>query len=273
MRAPFALTLAWREGRSSAKRLATYMVSITIGVAALVAINSFRANVVRSVDAEAQNLLGADLRLNSNTQFPDSVRALIDSLEKSDPKSIAGIVSTISIAVAPGGGVKLVQMRGVHGAYPIYGTMETQPADVWGTLSSGQKLLVEPSLLTQMGTRIGDTLQLGGMRFEISGVITNLPTEVSFRNALGPRVYLSREMLDSTKLLTFGSIARYESFIKMPDDAKLQRFVDTHHDLFRQSLIGFTTAREQAEQLAKALDTLTRFLGLVGLAALLLGGL
>ena len=52
MRIPFAVSLAIREGRSSARRLATYMIAITVGVAALVAINSFRANVVQSVDEE-----------------------------------------------------------------------------------------------------------------------------------------------------------------------------------------------------------------------------
>ncbi len=272
MRLPFALTLALREGRSSARRLATYMIAITIGVAALVAINSFRANVVRSVDEESRTLLGADLRLNSNTQFPDSVRALIDSLETASPGTTAEVVSTITIAVSDGG-VRLVQLRGVQGPYPVYGTMATEPAGLWSRLGDGKRVLVEPTLLAQVDAKVGDTLQLGGQRFEIAGVITNLPAEVSFRNALGPRVYMSKTALDATGLIQFGSIARHEIFMKMPDEQRLQTFVDRNHDLFRQSLIGFTTAREQAEQLAKALDTLGRFLGLVGLAALLLGGL
>jgi putative ABC transport system permease protein len=273
MRLPFAITLALREGRSSARRLATYMIAITVGVAALVAINSFRANVVRSVDDEAKNLLGADLRLNSNQPFPDSINTILDSIAASRRGSVARVASTISIAVSSANISKLVQLRGVYGPYPLYGTMETEPRGLWNRIDDPRSVLVEPTLLAQMSTKVGDSLRLGGMSLRIAGVITNLPTEVTFRNALGPRVYMAGTTLDRSGLLKFGSIARHEAFVKMPDETELQHFVDMHHDVFRQSLIGFTTAREQAEQLAKALDALGRFLGLVGLAALLLGGL
>lgn len=273
MRLPFAVALAWREARSSARRLASYMIAITVGVAALVAINSFRANVIRSVDDESKSLLGGDLRISSNQAFPDSIQQLVDSLETRKLGSTAKVISTITIAVSPSGGTKLVQLRGVYGPYPIYGAMETSPSDMWRSINSGQQVLVEPVLLTQLATKVGDTLQLGGMKYRISGTITNLPAEVTFRNALGPRVYMAGDMLDRTGLLKFGSIARYEAYINMPDETELQAFVDQHHDLLQRSAVGFTTAREQAEQLAKALDALGRFLGLVGLAALLLGGL
>jgi putative ABC transport system permease protein len=249
------------------------MIAITIGVAALVAINSFRANVVRSVDDESKSLLAADLRLNSNQAFPDSINRMLDSLETANRASVARVASTITLAVSSTGIPRLVQLRGIYGPYPLYGTMETDPPNQWNAIQDANSVLVEPALLSQLSTKVGEQLRIGGMNMRIAGVITNLPAEVTFRNALGPRVYMSGAALDRAGLLRFGSIARYEAFVRMPDEAKLQRFVDTHHDVFRQSLIGFTTAREQAEQLAKALDALGRFLGLVGLAALLLGGL
>ncbi|HEX2168621.1 MAG TPA: hypothetical protein VHG09_15400, partial [Longimicrobiales bacterium] len=68
MRAPFWLKLAGRELRASAHRLAVYMGAISLGVAALVAINSFRAQVMESVDSEEKALLGADLRIDSNRE-------------------------------------------------------------------------------------------------------------------------------------------------------------------------------------------------------------
>lgn len=271
MRAPFALSLAWRESRSSIARMAAYMIAITIGVAALVAINSFRANLVRSIDAEARGLLGADLRLNSNTAMPDTVRAIVDSLENAVPGSTAGVTSTMSIALSQRG-AGMVQLRGITGPYPLYGSMATDPPSLWGTLE-GDHILVEPSLLSQLDAVVGDTLRIGGLRFVIAGVVTSLPQEVSFRNALGPRVFMDAAALDSTGLMQIGSIARHEVYVRMEDARVLERFVDTHHDLFRRSMIGFTTAAEQAEQLANVLDALGRFLGLVGLAALLLGGL
>jgi putative ABC transport system permease protein len=273
LRIPFAVSLAIREGRSSARRLATYMIAITVGVAALVAINSFRANVVQSVDEESKSLLGGDMRINASQAFPDSVTALLDSLERTSPGSTARVASTVTLALAKDGTPKLVQLRGVYGPYPFYGTMDTDPLNRWSSLGSGRRVLVEPTLLTQMNTVVGDSLRIGGMQFLIAGTITNLPAEVTFRNALGPRVFMAGAMLDKTKLLSYGSIARYEAYVKMPDDAVLQRFVDMHDDFLHRSMVGVTTAKDQAQQLAKALDALGRFLGLVGLAALLLGGL
>src|SRR4051812_18143310 len=191
------------------------MIAITVGVAALVAINSFRANVVQSVDDESKGLLGGDLRINSSQTFPDSVNALIDSLERTTPGSVARVASTVTLALAKNGAPKLVQLRGVYGPYPIYGTMETQPANQWSTLGSGMLALVEPTLLTQLGTNVGDSIRIGGLQFLIAGTITNLPAEVTFRNALGPRVYITGALLDKTGLLKYGSIARYEAYVKM----------------------------------------------------------
>jgi putative ABC transport system permease protein len=58
----------------------------------------------------------------------------------------------------------------------------------------------------------------------------------------------------------------------IPNDAVLDQYVDERATTFRSNLVDFDTADEQSENLTEALDALTRFLGLVGLAALLLGG-
>ena len=72
--------MAWRESRHSFRRVGVYMVSITLGVGALVAIHSFRDDVSRSVQEEADVLMGANARLASGRVYPDSVARLLDSL-------------------------------------------------------------------------------------------------------------------------------------------------------------------------------------------------
>ena len=69
--------MAWRDSRRS---LALFTSSIILGVAALVAIDSFDYNLRQDIEAEAQTLLGADLQFRSNLPFSDSAQALIDSL-------------------------------------------------------------------------------------------------------------------------------------------------------------------------------------------------
>jgi putative ABC transport system permease protein len=273
VRAPFWLKLAWRESRSSARRLGVYMGAITLGVAALVAINSFRAQVVDSVDAESKALLGADLRLNSNRAFPDTVEAVLDSaLAAGVP--VSRVVTTMSVALTADGAPRLVQLRAVDGGYPYYGEMVTRPGGAWPRLGevSGVALLEAP-LFDELGIGVGDSVRLGEVWFEVGAALTSLPPEISFRNTLGPRVYIAAADLQATGLLQFGSLARHEAFLEIPDAGDLARFLDANRDTFRSAAVSMETAAEQAQNLGQTLEALGRFLGLVGLSALLLGGL
>lgn len=272
MRTPFWLKLALRESRSSARRLGVYMGAITLGVAALVAINSFRAQVVESVDTESKALLGADLRLGSNRAFSDTVRAALDSIATTGVP-VSYVTTTLSVALAPAGTPRLVQLRGVEGGYPFYGEMVTEPENRWGELNDGRYAFVEPAVLTQMNLAVGDSIRLGTVWFTIRAALTALPPELSFRGAIGPRVYVASQHMPATGLMRFGSLARFEAYLEIPDDLVMQRWIDARADGFRRAGVSFDTAAEQAENLATALESLGRFLGLVGLSALLLGGL
>lgn len=268
----FVRTHALREARSSWRRLALYMSSITLGVAALVAINSFRTNAVSSVTAEARALLGADLRLSSNREFPQPIELLLDSAAAE--YDVARVTTVVSMGVAAQSGeTRLVQLRAIEPGYPFYGTIVTEPRRAWRALHEEKSAVVDDALLAQLGMQVGDTLLLGEAAFVVSGALVRAPADFNFRTVLGPRVYISQQYLEDTHLVGFGSLAQYQAFVRIPQDAQLERFVDQRHDLLRRNLIDFDTAAEQGENLTRMLDTMSRFLGLVGLAALLLGGL
>jgi putative ABC transport system permease protein len=271
MRIPFALKLAWREGRSSVRRLGVYMLAITLGVAALVAINSFRAGVVDSVTAEAKRLMGADLAVSSGRPFPDSVRVLLDSLEAAGART-ADVTSTVSVALASNGATRLIQLRAVEPGYPFYMTYASDPPDLWPRLADERTALVEPSLLAALDVAVGDMLHVGEAAFRIAGVLTDLPADFSMRSAVGPRVFIADRWLAETGLVRFGSLITYRAYAALPN-GEADAFVERYREFFRDALVRVETAEAQAEDLAEALDALGRFLGLVGLAALLLGGL
>jgi len=272
MRLRFAFTHAIRESRSSWRRIGLYISSITLGVAALVAINSFRAGIIDSVEAESRNLLGADLRLSSGREFPDSVQAVIDSA-RAQGYDIARVVNMVSMAFAPRTQrVHMSQLRAITGEYPFYGAIETEPADAIARMREGKVAVVDPALLMQLDVGVGDTIMLGATAFEIGGSITSAPNDFGFRSAIGPRVMIDGRYLDETGLLGFGSLAQRQTFLKIEDERALERYLEQNRDVFRRHQIDFDIAKEQSENIADALEALTRFLGLVGLTALLLGG-
>ncbi len=273
MRLRFPLTLAWREGRSTARRVGVYMASITLGVAALVAIQGFRDDVARSVREQARVLLGADARMSANRPFPDSVEAVVDSLAAAGHPS-ARVTTVVSMVMAPRtGDVRLLQVRGTEPGWPFYGEVTTEPAGLWGEAQSRGDALVDPAVLVQLGIRVGDSLAVGTTRVRVAGTVTDLPTDVGFSTATGPRVFLSSRVLSDAGLLTFGSLARYQIYLRIPDAAEREAVRTRYRAVLRASDVNYDTSEEQARRMTRSVDHLGRYLGLVGLGALLLGGL
>jgi putative ABC transport system permease protein len=271
--ARFTLAMAWRESRGSRRRLVLTVGAVSLGVAALVAINSFSANVTASVRAQARTLLGADVALRSRSPFPDSIEAVLDSVARSGVP-LARVTSFASMALAPRTGLaRLVEVRAIEGPFPLYGTVTTDPPGVWGTGVDARTVLVDPAVLVQLDARVGDTLAVGDARFAVAGVITGAPGDIGVRTAFGPRLFLAARYLPETNLLRFGSRAQYRAYLRLPDDAGAQRFLNRHNALLQRHRVGSETVAEQEEDLTDALGRLARFLGLVGLVALLLGGL
>ncbi|MGY8779705.1 MAG: ABC transporter permease, partial [Longimicrobiales bacterium] len=200
MRAPlrpgFALKLALRESRYGFRRVGVYMASITLGVAALVSIHSFRDDFSRSVQEEADVLMGANARFADDKPIGPEIRAVIDSLRDEGVES-ARVTTASSMILAPTSDVvRLLQVRALDQGYPYYGDVATEPAGVWGAHLEPGKVLVDPAVLTQLRVSIGDSLVVGTVRLVIAGTVDDLPTDVAFQAAIGPRIHISQESME-----------------------------------------------------------------------------
>ncbi len=170
-------------------------------------------------------------------------------------------------------GTRLVQVAAVEGGYPFYGEIRTEPAAAWRELPQGHRVVVDPSLLTALNARLGDTLALGEGRFVISGSIVSAPGNVGVRTAFGPRIYIAARDLPGTRLLGFGSRAEYEAFVRLPTGVSPQALAERYRPLLLPERVRVRTVAEDQANLNDALGRLTGYLGLVGLIALLLGGI
>ena len=74
--------LAFKDARYNFNRLFLFVSSIVIGIAALVAINSFNINLQQDINNQSKELLGADLVIESrNKTFDTTFLKSIDSLK------------------------------------------------------------------------------------------------------------------------------------------------------------------------------------------------
>ena len=75
----FLIKTAYRDSRKNRGKLALFMSSIFLGIAALVAINSFNYNLTKDIDRESAALLGADLVVSSNRAMGPNSQQILDS--------------------------------------------------------------------------------------------------------------------------------------------------------------------------------------------------
>ena len=137
--------MAWRDSRRSKSRLFLFISSIIIGIAALVAINSFSDNLKDDINSQAKELLGADLELGSNDSTFNY--GLVDTLahEVSYENSFASMVFFPKNQES-----RLVDVRALEGDFPYYGKIETEPANAEATFRDGErKALVDQSVMIQ----------------------------------------------------------------------------------------------------------------------------
>jgi putative ABC transport system permease protein len=249
------------------------MSSISLGVAALVAIDSFAENLTRSVREQSRALLGGDFGLRARVPFTPAVDTLLDSLAATG-SGVARVTTFASMGLVPRTGqTRLVQVRAVTPNYPFYGAITTAPADAWARIGGDAAAIVDPSLLVSLQARIGDTLTLGYGRFEIAGTIESVPGDVGISAAIGPRVYIPARYLGDTQLLTIGSRAEYEALVRLADASDPDELEERWEDRLDSARVRVRTVAETEEDLTESIDQLRDFLAVVGLVALLLGGI
>jgi putative ABC transport system permease protein len=261
--------MAWRDSRGSRRRLLLYVGSMVLGVAALVAINSFGDNLRDAIDDQARTLLGADMSMEHRQAFSDSLETIISEIGGEQSRRI----SFASMALFPGsGGTRLSTVRAQDGIYPWYGAVETDPPGAASVYVERGEALVDRTLMQQFALQPGDSVYIGGISYRIAAALLKTPRESSAVSLFSPRVYIPLSGVDTT-LFSFGSQAEYEVYFRFRDGRDVEAMADSLRENLRSARVGIDTIEEERDNWDEALTNLYRFLGLVGFVALLLGSM
>lgn len=262
--------MAWRDARKSKGRLLLFISSITLGIAALVAINSFSNNLKEDINGQSKELLGADLELSSN----DSIfnYAFLDTLSY----SVSYENSFASMIYFPKNQEsRLVDIRSLGGEFPYYGKIETEPIAAESTFRDGnKKALVDQSVMIQYDVNVGDTIRIGLVDFIVEGALLSTPSQSLGATLVAPAVYIPMKFQAETGLVQKGSRVNYSRFYKfddLPEDFDIDARIRKDRDSLRLQSIRTETVAERREETGDTFDDLADFLNLVAFVALLLG--
>ena len=262
--------MAWRDSRGSRPRLVLATAAITLGVAAFVAIASFRVNVQDAVNQQAKSLLGADLVISSQQPFSPDAEEILTAINGERARE----VNCASMAYLPkSDAARLVNVRALAGDFPFYGTLETVPREAGQTFRRGQSALVDDGLLLQFNAQIGDPIKIGDLTLQIVGRLKKIPGEAAAASLIGPRVYIPMEVLEQTRLLQKGSRVTYKAYFRLPPRTQVAQLLAPLEPRLNALRLESDTVEKRAARVGKVMDNLSRFLSLVGFLALLLGGI
>lgn len=260
--------MALRDSRRDRSRLLLFISSIVFGIAALVAIYSFRYNIQNDVDSQAATLIGADLTINGNKEPDKNLQTLLDSLgdDRSRERSFPSMVYFIK-----GQGTRLVQVKALEGSFPYYGELETLPAKAGTDFKKGKYALVDKTLMLQFNARVNDSIKVGLSTFIIAGTLNKAPGQTGLTSSVAPVVYIPLRYLEETGLISKGSRINYSFYYKFngkTDVDKLAKNLDKQLD---KDGFNYDTVSSRKENTGRSFADLSRFLSLVGFIALLLG--
>jgi putative ABC transport system permease protein len=263
--------MAWREIRGGWRHFVFFFISISLGVSALVAVSLFSTNLEKAIQREARNLMAADIEVRSTRPLTADGAAVLAALA---PRGIAQVhVSELVGMAASGERTQLVELKAVERGYPFYGKLRAEPEGALEQVFGGPTALVEESLLIRLDLSIGDTIKLGQAELTIAGVLKKEPDRAAGAFSLGPRVLMSQQSLDATRLVQTGSRITHRYLLKLPESVNPKLLQTELVQRFADKAVRINHYEDAQPILRRFLGQLTMYLGLVGIIALLVGGI
>lgn len=272
-RFPLALRLALREMRGGLSGFYIFLACIALGTGAIAAVNSVAGAITRGIESEGQSLLAADARfeLNNRTGTADE-KAWLEGLG-----TLAVSTNLRSMARLPDGSDQaLVELKAVDGLYPLYGALETAPQRPLGELLArdGETFgaVAAPLLLDRLGVAVGDEILLGTARLKVTAALVREPDAISEGFGFAPRLIVSEAALAASGLVQTGSLVEHAYKLRLADPAVLAIIRERANEAFPAAGWSVRTSANAAPALTANITRFSQFLTLVGLTALIVGG-
>ena len=280
--------IAWRDLKSAPGKFAFVVLSVAVGVAALVGVRGLSDSFRSSLSTEARSLMAGDYSARLVRPPTEEERNRVAEFVKqsgnadgTDRVRSTWVTETVSMASVPPDPVPLlVALKAVDPSeYPYYGTVQLEPAMSLQQGLANDSAIVAEEFLIRLNAHVGQTMRLGGRNFRISAILKQEPDRITAGAGLGPRVMISQAALAQTGLVAPGSRVGERLLVKLPAKAARGLTSDAENTAVRSQLEGalpdadVMDYREGNRALTRGLDNATAILSLICLVAMVLGAI
>ena len=268
-----ALKIARREARAARTKFLFVILAVAAGVGSLTGVRGFSTSFRTMLLRDARTLMAADLSARLFALPNESQMGAIRGLEA---RGVQWTWVTETVTMVSSAGVPqpiLISVKAVDPRlYPFYGTVKLSPPASLQTALNAGSIVVSNDLLLRLKVKVGDSVRAGGQEFRIAALVDTEPDRMSGTLNVGPRVMMSREGLDRTGLIRFGSRAAQRFLFRLaPGGPTVQEARRILVRTFPDALV--IDFRETNPTITRGLDRATTFLSLVSLIALIVGAL
>ena len=270
------LRFALREMRSGLRGFYVFIACIALGAMAIAGVGSLAASLADGLARQGRVILGGDLAFSLITRQASPQE--LDFLKSHGDVSSAATLR--AMARTADGRATLVEIKAVDGAYPLFGEAELdpkQPLDAALAEHDGvYGAAIDPTLAERFGLKPSDALSVGNAHLIVRATLTSEPDKLAGGIGFGPRLLVSRAALDASGLIQPGSLARWHYRLRLPanaaSDADVAAAANDARVELPQAGWEIRTRSNASPQLERNVERFTQFLTIVGLTALLVGG-
>ncbi|MGZ5865727.1 MAG: ABC transporter permease [Xanthobacteraceae bacterium] len=270
------LRLALREMRGGLHGFYVFIACIALGVMAIASVGSFSRGLSEGLARQGRVILGGDVSF-----------ILIQREATAAERDFAASFGSLSVtatmramARTASGDASLVELKAIDAAYPLYGAVETDPPGEISTLLARRGdvfgAVADPVLISRLNLQPGAHLTIGSATFEITASLKTEPDKLAGGISFGPRLMISQEALRATQLVQPGSLVRWLYRVRLAQsnntDAAIENLTAAAREKCPSAGWEIRNRKNVSPQLERSIQQFTQYLTLVGLAALLVGG-
>ena len=281
MAASASRALTWRfalrEMRGGLRGFAVFIACIALGVAAIAGVGSFARSLGDGLAREGRVILGGDVAFSLMPR-----EASVTERKFLDDNGRVSVAATLARdgTHRPTARARWSRSRPWTAAYPLFGAVVLDPpgnlADALAQRDGAFGAAADPALLARLNLQTGARVTIGGATIELRAALKNEPDKLAGGIGFGPRLLLSEAALRATGLIQPGSLMRWHYRLQLPaadaNDTTANAVVAAAEKQLPDAGWEARTRQNASPALGRNIERFTQYLTLVGLTALLVGG-